>query len=288
MLGLTKPRYFIDARRVRMQVQHGRLASDRRRAGERVHHRVGFPSRSPRTVLPGGHAGRGSRRRAVGRRVGRSSARPPGPRQRRHVHDRGDRRQADRDADRPAGDHHSHFVREGNATHVDGASSGSSARSAPGRPHQRIGLLKVQIRTGSRATSTSRRSADRWSSGSSSRSERGDTTPNGESRRATGGSAGPTRRRTSAPRPADQRTSPDRWSASPFSWWGRSRSSPDAPRRTADRLVARRGDPWFGTGRWLCPSSWSGPGCISRTGSGAAGGWPARSRSSSRCSRSWA
>ena len=113
MLGLTKPTYFIPMHgEFRMQVQHGRLATETgRQARERVHHRERHAHRDLRRRLratrPAGAGGLRVRRRPVGGRGGRRRpARPAGARQRRHVHDRRPGRQADRAGRRPARDHH--------------------------------------------------------------------------------------------------------------------------------------------------------------------------------------
>ena len=104
MLGLTKPKHFIPMHgEFRMQVQHGRLAIETGVAPENVFiiengtpdralRRRHRPPRQPR------HRRLRLRRRAVGRRGRRHrAARPAVAGQRRHVHDRRHRRQADRE-----------------------------------------------------------------------------------------------------------------------------------------------------------------------------------------------
>ena len=146
MLGLTKPRHFIPMHgEFRMQVQHGRLAIETGvAAGERLHHRERHPDRDPgRRLRAPGTAGDGGlrvRRRAVRRRGRRDRpARSQGARQRRDVHGRRDRRQADGQRRRPARDHHPRLrppQREG-PHHGGGRASGRGGDREPGRPHQR-------------------------------------------------------------------------------------------------------------------------------------------------------
>ena len=146
MLGLTKPRHFIPIHgEFRMQVQHGRLAIETGVAArERVHHRERDADRDPRGWLgPARQPGLGRlrlRRRAVGRRGRRRRpARPEGARQRRHVHDRRDRRQADRHDHRPARGHHPRLRPPQRTGSDDGRGDRPDHHvdREPGRPHQR-------------------------------------------------------------------------------------------------------------------------------------------------------
>ena len=147
MLGLTKPKHFIPIHgEFRMQVQHGRLAIETGVAPENVFiiengtpieiYADGIgPARQP------GHGRLRLRRRAVGRRGRRRrAARPAGARQRRHVHDRRDRRQADRH--RSSAGPRSSPAASSTSTSTTRSwrrrSSGSSQSiEHAGRPHQR-------------------------------------------------------------------------------------------------------------------------------------------------------
>ena len=192
MLGLTKPKHFIPIHgEFRMQVQHGRLAIETGVAPENVFiiengtpieiYADGIgpprPARSPAgyVYVDGLSVGE------VGDVVLR------------------DRRALANDGmfmivvtvdkqtgigHRPAGDHHPRLRPPATSTtrswtrRVDRV---DRSRSTPGRPHQRDRPAQdARSRTASRATCTSRRSGDRWSSRSSSRSERGDPSPSGD------------------------------------------------------------------------------------------------------------
>ena len=174
MLGLTKPSYFIPIHgEFRMQVQHGRLAIETGVAArERLHHRERHAHRDPaRRLRPARHAAsRPATSSSTGCPWARSAsraARSPRPRQRRHVHGRRPGRQADRQRRRPARDHHPWLrarQREGPDDRRGGRSRDPRHRE-PGRPHQRGGAAQEpRSRTACRATSTSGRSAARWSS----------------------------------------------------------------------------------------------------------------------------
>ena len=78
------------------------------------------------------------------------AARPAGARERRHVHGRRHRRQADRQRRRPAGDHHPRLrpaQREG-PDHRRGDRAGHRVDREPGRPHQRDRAAEGQIKDG--------------------------------------------------------------------------------------------------------------------------------------------
>ena len=151
---------------------------DRRRARERVHHRERHADRDLRRRLRPARPARGGRLRLRGRPVGRRGggrrpARPPRPRERRHVHDRRPGGQADRHAssDGPR----SSPAASSTGTRRTRSSRRPSAASAPrwtrpatGSPRSRCS--SPRSRTASRASCTSRPSAARWCSRSWSRS----------------------------------------------------------------------------------------------------------------------
>ena len=180
MLGLTKPKHFIPMHgEFRMQVQHGRLAIETGVAPENVFIiENGTPIEFSPTAAPGAPPGDRRlrlRRRSVGRRCRRlRPARPASPRQRRHVDDRRDRRQADGLGHRRARDHHPRLrpPQRAGPDHAARRASGSSNRS-PTRAttSARSPCSTPRSRTRCRATCTSRRSDGRWSSRSWSRSD---------------------------------------------------------------------------------------------------------------------
>ena len=158
MLGLTKPKHFIPIHgEFRMQVQHGRLAIETGVAPENV---FIIENGQPIEIFADGSARRGQqvpgglrvRRRPVGRRRRRDRApRPAGARERRHVHGRGDRRQADRQRRRPARDHHPRLRPPQRAGPDHGRGDrrrSSSPIRNPGDHISEVGLLKSQIKDG--------------------------------------------------------------------------------------------------------------------------------------------
>ena len=158
MLGLTKPKHFIPMHgEFRMQVQHGRLAIETGVAPENVFiiengTPIEFYADGTRPARQPGHGRLRLRRRPVGRRRRRHRpARPARAGQRRHVHDRRDRRQADRLGHRPAGDHHPRLrppQRAATRSWRRRSSGSSQSIDTPGDHISEIALLKTQIKDG--------------------------------------------------------------------------------------------------------------------------------------------
>ena len=158
MLNLTKPTYFIPMHgEFRMQVQHGRLATE---TGVRPENVFIIENGTPieifadgsRATRPAGAGGLRVRRRAVGRRGRRRRpARPAGAGERRHVHDRGTR-----STSRPGGSSagpRSSPAASSTATRRTRSSRRRSAASArpstsPATGSARSALLKAQIKDG--------------------------------------------------------------------------------------------------------------------------------------------
>ena len=158
MLGLTKPKHFIPIHgEFRMQVQHGRLAIETGVAPENV---FIIENGQPIEIVADGSARRGQPVPAGYVFVDGLSVGEVGEvvlrdrrvaRERRHVHGRRDRRQADRQRRRPARDHHPRLrpPQRAGPDHGRGDRRGSSTSiQNPGDHISEIGLLKSQIKDG--------------------------------------------------------------------------------------------------------------------------------------------